>query len=130
MTTNEALALGRRMMTCEGFEWRPGMAAIRADGEGPRHGRRIVVGREVEGRLLISAAGLVAELPASQYVPDPRDPGTVGHALAMMREVTGWRGVSIVLEARTGRWRMQPQVWQGAASTEVEAIVAAWEALS
>lgn len=136
MTTEQAIALGCRMMACKGFEPRRGMFGwsyppeqlamiIERFGAGAR--------AAAEPRCLFGANRAFDE--ASRFTPDPRDPGTMGHALAMMREAVGDSPPACVI----GQWRPaviglpHRVVWDCCgleAPTEAEALINAWEALS
>ncbi len=85
MTTEQAVALGRRMMACEGFEWPEGLRSIRVEGGLVRFG---IVLMAADGMALWRDDGQWW-VPLDSVTPDPRDPGTVGHALAMMRKALG-----------------------------------------
>ena len=133
MTINEALALGRRMMACKGFEWRPGMHALPSFG----HAGGVVVEVERDGFLLFHGHGEGQEMvdmePADRLVPDPRDPGVVGHALAMMRAAYDDGSLCPTNRVRQNVWHIFG-TGRGhpfhESPTEVEVIVNAWEALS
>lgn len=120
MTVEQAIDLGRRMMACEGFEWRAGM----------RH----------FGGIVSEGEWMHRRVPAAQ-VPDPRDPGTVGHALAMMRALADGIGTGIPhcvpnpqnryeLSTRPAWGVMACGTPLGLGDTEAEAVINAWEALS
>ena len=112
-TTNEAsrrhwIDLGRRAVVCKGFRWMPGMAWI-----APQKGGRYPL---PEG---------------AAPMPDLRDPATLGCLLALVREVSGDRGLHVATWA--GGWLALPGrsghiSGVAASATEAEALVAALEA--
>lgn len=126
MTDEEAFAIGVR-----GVEARArhaiGMSAITRDG---RFG--LIVGIGHEGVRVLSQ-GVTTTRSRMDVVPDLRDPGTKGHAVAQLRERTGdpymtvhcrlvpWNG------AECPEWSF-PSIDVGPCFTEEEAIVAAFEA--
>lgn len=139
MSIEEALALGRRMMACKGFEWRAEMAALWL---GASERAWFAVGCvDEEGLLPLAGAASAIRGRASEWVPNPRDPGVVGHALAMMRTLADGVGTGIPhcvpnpqsrydLKTRPPWGVMSCGTPLGVGDSEVEAIVAAWEALS
>lgn len=116
------LDLGRRMKACKGFEWRRGMHFMPS----PTTGMSI----------LISDSNLVMleRSDPSMNPPDLCDPGTVGHALAMMREALGDQTMRPECYRMAGelRWGVFGEDSEGAPiaghyPTEAEAIIKAWE---
>lgn len=148
MTTEQAIELGRRMMACKGFEWRPGMVPLQGSGLVP--GATAVVVGLSPSRVSVRVAGVRSDgnpchewMPGSPWltVPDIRDPGTVGHALAMMRALADGIGTGIPhcvpnpqnryeLSTRPAWGVMACGTPLGLGDTEAEAVINAWEALS
>lgn len=136
MTITEALALGRRMMACGGAKWQwRQWRAIHDVGDAYQFG---IVLEVDDGMALWRADGSWGDapgwVPLDSVTPDPRDPGVVGHALAMMRAAADRPLVCIcpigsrgwLLEDSNGDLHPAREPYP----TEVEAIVAAWGALS
>ena len=66
-----------------------------------------------------------------EWVPDMRDPGTLGHALALVREVWGSSSISVRWCESMGEWCCEDDVengWRFWRASEAEALLAAREA--
>jgi hypothetical protein len=122
MTDNEWIDLGRRAMACKGWRWMPGMLArgsrgLRASSE------------ERDGLVWVERWGGRFE-PVGAWVPDLRDPATVGCLLALVRDALGKPHAHLVYD--DNHWSHPWALWHfGGWShepTEAAALVAALEA--
>lgn len=132
MTEQEWIELGRRAVACRGWRWLPGMlefGGVRANGE------------QYGGSVWVEHCGGGYE-PVNGWVPDLRDPATVGCLLALVREAHGdvSGGPVPVTAADRGDTSGGPPVWfvvwshgpcgdpfNRAQPTEAHALVAALE---
>lgn len=128
ITDEEAFALGVRAAEA-GARHTIGMSAITRDG---RFG--LIVGLGHDGVRVLSQ-GTTTTRDRMDVVPDLRDPGTKGHAVAQLRERTGDPGLTINSRHRTHMLGLAPtalQWWADGSTTysdtEEEAIVAAFKA--
>ena len=121
--------LSRRAVACKGWRWRCGMLAA-LDGIDGDYRARVC---RVEGDKFWSDATTLPYDLAS-YVPDLRDPATLGCLLALVREAWGDSEMHMTLGAKgwvwlTGESRVYDVVMPiNAGATEAEALVAALEA--
>lgn len=129
------LKLGARAMACEGFEWHAGMRIM----DPPKNASPALARAEALDDLgaqwgqLVHAHDDCGEekwVNLLAQVPDLRDPGTLGHCIAMMRKAVNHESASAVANAYGDGYGWQVnakrEIWQ-AADTEAEAIVNAWE---
>ena len=145
MTTEQAIELGRRMVVCKGFEWRAGMVPLYIPATVERLLTSAPVVSAVYPRLgaieTTYRSGVTSLRDARLFTPDLRDPGTVGHALAMMRALADGIGTGIPhcvpnpqnryeLSTRPAWGVMACGTPLGLGDTEAEAVINAWEALS
>ena len=122
------IALGRKAMACEGFGWHGGMCAGRSGWSWLVINTDVAVGGGTE-LWLDDHDGWV---DADDHWPDLRDPGTVGHCLAMFWSHPAADSCASII---TTVWRGDELVWcvgaadvYGEGSSLPEAIVEAWEA--
>ncbi len=145
MTDIEWIELGRRVMACDGYKPKRGMAGWSYTPDTllqfiKHYGADV---REVaEPRCLWDGRGY--DVP---FTPDLRDPGTLGHCLAMMRkalmrpgDIGGFIprtmptvGSAVGVDAECA-WYVEharhedgASRWHKGATTEAKAIVNAWE---
>lgn len=86
MTDKQWQELGRRAVACKGWRWMPGMVAF----DDPlRIVEYIDYTVSVDGEL-IQWTDASEQISFSRFVPDLRDPATLGCLLAMVREA--WEG--------------------------------------
>jgi len=142
MTDEQAEALGRRLLACDGFRWMPGMLARHAhtgpirvlcDQDGENYAE-ITVGPGPDGNEMQRPYewGVVGRFPASGAFPcwpDMRDPATLGCALALVRER---HGGSCCCVPAGHEWDVDDglgdSILNDPEPTEAEALVAAMEA--
>lgn len=128
LTDEEAFAFGVRAVEA-GMHHAIGMSVLTRDG---RFG--LIVGLGHEGVRVLSQ-GSASTRARTDVVPDLRDPGTKGHAVAQLRQRTEDPGLTINSRHRTHMLGLAPtalQWWADGSTaycdTEEEAIVAAFEA--
>lgn len=124
--------LGALAMACKGYEPKRGMWGWRL---GPDDIMRAIerIGPDVFiGHTMWT--GMEIHTTAADFTPDLRDPGTLGHCLAMMRSALGpdtWRWPEPFTRS-TGElhWRVRSAdgVDVVTCPTEADAVVAAWGA--
>jgi hypothetical protein len=133
MTEQEWIDLGHRAVACRAWRWLPGMLAmngVRANGE------------QYGGSVWVDHCGGSYE-PVNRWVPDLRDPATVGCLLALVREaypnndlyvdfLHTYRTASgqqefAVYEVHDQRYIPKLSRTNGGHPTEAEALVAALE---
>ena len=88
-TTAEAIAHGREWLAV-GWTWKRGQVAVTPDGQLP-----VIV------RVSVRGVPLACGLETAGGVPDMRDPGTRGHALAQVREAWGDEGMGTESDGMT-----------------------------
>lgn len=125
MTDTEAFAMGRRWVAA-GFRFIPGAKTM--------HTRRkwnggIVTGYDYDGSPAISM-GLDEPFSPDGLVPDPRDPGNKGHAVAQLRERLKDDTAHLVRNYYDGDWHLRTTHSECFAfgDTEEDCITAALEA--
>jgi hypothetical protein len=113
MTEEEATALGKRLVACNGFKPMRGMLDM--------HGRTW-------------DASLLWRWNSAVDVPDLRDPATLGCVLALVREAWDDPSLSVLFDHDGCKWRVGRWEDDGlalrcrCADTEAHALVAALEA--
>lgn len=129
MTDQDWQDLGRRAVACRAWRWLPGMLEIggaRSNGE------------QYGGSVWVDHCGGSYE-PIAGWVPDLRDPATVGCLLALVREAwKPWAGIDpmpCTHQTLDGSWGVGSWVSRTFAAinlptyhTEAHALVAALEA--
>lgn len=122
MTDEEAFALGVRAVEARARH-AIGMSAITRDG---RFG--LIVGLGHDGVRVLSQ-GVTATRSRMDVVPDLRDPGTKGHAVAQLRGRTGDAGLCVARRSSDGMWHMLKSdgSWLGCGPTEEIAIIHTFE---
>ena len=139
--TDEMIDLGRRAVACKGWRWMPGMSLIRRK-TGPAGGTGL---RPTQLRVALTCGhpcdpfACVADVdrlprpcpPDPHWVPDFRDPATLGCLLALVREATGELVFAYRVRAHEKRWNVMDLVFRdpvASGATEAAALVAALEA--
>lgn len=139
ITIEEAYKFGQRAHSA-GMRFAWGMVAIYWNpGEEPATDL-VVLLKTPEDCIYTAEATLMSELategstgnPVSGFsdtVPDLRDPGTKGHAVAQLRDRTGDDGLCVARRPSDGTWHMlrSDGSWLGFGPTEEEAIVHTFE---
>ena len=97
--TDEMIDLGRRAVACKGWRWMPGMSLIRrktgpAGGTGPRPTQlrvALTCGHPCDAGACVADVDRLPRPgpPDPHWVPDFRDPATLGCLLALVREAWG-----------------------------------------
>ncbi len=119
MTDQQAYEMGRRWVAA-GLTEQPGMAVLSVFATGLVWDCGVIIGSNCDKPE--TSTGYIIRW--GELVPDPRDPGNKGHAVAQLRERTGDPGLCVALRASDGMWHLLTSdgSWLGCGPSEEIAI--------